>query len=310
MFEPGYVGLLRSGALGKRVAEAVASLECCRLCPRDCAENRLAGERGFCRTGRLARVASFSPHFGEERPLVGRHGSGTIFFSSCNLLCTFCQNYDISHGHVGGDVTAAELAEMMLHLADAGCHNINFVTPTHVVPQILEGLLIAAERGLRIPLVYNTGGYDSTETLRLLDGVMDIYMPDLKFWDNDNAQRYCTTPDYRERASAAVTEMHRQVGDLVMDDAGIALRGLLVRHLVMPDDIAGTPDVMRFLATEISSQTYVNVMAQYRPCGSIAPDDPAARCPARKELAAAIAAARATGITRLDGVWWPPMRGM
>ncbi len=302
MLEPGYARLLQSDALARRVGEAVALLGCCRLCPHRCAVNRLADEKGYCLTGRLASVASCGPHFGEERPLVGRGGSGTIFFSSCNLLCTFCQNYDISHGNVGGGIMAVQLAEMMLDLAASGCHNINFVTPTHVVPQILEGVLSAARKGLRVPLVYNTGGYDSVETLRLLDGVMDIYMPDFKFWDNELAEHYCAAPDYRERTCAAIREMHRQVGDLVVDERGIARRGLLVRHLVMPDNVSGTAQIMRFLAEEISPRTYVNVMAQYRPCGTVARDDPASRCPTRAEFAEAVAAARDAGLTRLDGV--------
>ncbi|MCX7590234.1 MAG: radical SAM protein, partial [Kiritimatiellae bacterium] len=211
-----YLLLYRRGELADRVKLAVARLESCNLCPRNCGVNRLKGLTGFCKTGRHVRVASYHPHFGEEAPLVGTHGSGTIFFCGCNLLCSFCQNYEISHLNIGTEVVAEELAEMMLALERCGCHNINFVTPSHCVPQILEALVIAVEGGLSVPLVYNTGGYDSVATLQLLEGVFDIYMPDFKFWDNRWAQELCSAPDYRERAIEAIREMHRQVGDLVI----------------------------------------------------------------------------------------------
>ena len=231
MFEPAYLKLYREGVLQERAREAVERLRECRLCPRECGVNRLEGEQGFCQTERRAMVSSAGPHFGEESPLVGSHGSGTIFFSSCNLLCSFCQNYDISHLREGAEVEPGTLAGAMLQLARGGCHNINFVTPSHVVPQILEALIPAVEGGLSVPLVYNTGGYDSVETLKLLDGVFDTYMPDFKFWDNEWAKRFCLADDYRERAMEALREMHRQVGDLEIDEAGVATRGLLVRHL-------------------------------------------------------------------------------
>lgn len=300
MGEPLYLALHREGTLKKRVDEALACLKECRLCPRECGVDRLADERGFCGTGRYAKVASAGPHFGEEAPLVGRGGSGTIFFSSCNLLCCFCQNYDISHSNEGGEVEAGDLALMMVRLARSGCHNINFVTPTHVVPQILEGLLAAVERGIAVPLVYNTGGYDSVETLKLLDGVIDIYMPDFKFWDASYAERFCSAPDYRERAIDAIKEMHRQVGDLVLDAGGIALRGLLVRHLVMPNDVAGTGEVVKFLAGRISPDTYVNVMDQYRPCFRADADAMINRPVTGAEFRRAVEAAREAGLTRLD----------
>jgi putative pyruvate formate lyase activating enzyme len=255
---------------------------------------------GFCETGRKAGVASYNAHFGEESPLVGRSGSGTIFIRSCNLLCSFCQNYDISHGKEGTDVGPEQMALMMVHLSQAGCHNINFVTPTHVVPQILEALPYAVERGLRVPLVYNSSGYDRVETLELLDGIFDINMPDFKFWDKRWAERYCEAPDYKEVASAALREMHRQVGDLTLDEWGIAQRGLLVRHLVMPNQVAGTEEIMTFLAREISPNTYVNVMDQYRPCGSAHRDEAINRRLNAKEYRDAVNAAIKAGIQRLD----------
>lgn len=298
--EPSYSRLARSGRLKELAGEALALLANCRLCPRRCGVNRLANELGVCRTGRLARVASYSPHFGEEAPLVGVKGSGTIFMSSCNLFCSFCQNSDISHGNQGTDLEATRIARIMLELSEQGCHNINIVTPTHVAPQILEALTIAAEAGLAIPLVYNSGGYERVETLRLLEGVVDIYMPDFKFWDGKWADRFCSAPDYPERAVEALREMHRQVGDLVLDDGGIARRGLLVRHLVMPGEIAGTRNVADFIAREISPDTYLNVMDQYRPCGYAVQDETINRRLTSHEFKTAIDAARNAGLKRLD----------
>ena len=245
-------------------------------------------------------VSSYSPHFGEEDPLVGRHGSGTIFLTHCNLFCVFCQNWDISHGGEGEEITPGDLAAIMIHLQNKGCHNINFVTPSHQVFQILSALPLAIEAGLKVPLVYNSGGYDAVETLMLLDGVIDIYMPDFKFWDPKVAERLCAARDYPERAREALKEMHRQVGDLVTDDQGVAQRGLLVRHLVLPDNLAGTNEVMKFLATELSPHTYVNVMGQYRPCGEAFQHPPLDRFPSREELADAQQAAQLAGLTRLD----------
>ena len=228
--------------------------------------DRLHDERGKCRTGRMAEVSSVQLHFGEEAPLVGTGGSGTIFFTHCNLACTFCQNHEISHGGRGRPMSPKQLAQAMVGLQDAGAHNINLVSPSHVVPQILEALRVAAEAGLRIPLVYNSGGYDALPTLHLLDGVVDIYMPDAKYGDTDAGQRYSGVPSYPAVNRAAIQEMHRQVGDLQVDERGLARKGLLVRHLVLPGGVAGTRSVMRFLAREISPKTYVNVMDQYRPC--------------------------------------------
>jgi putative pyruvate formate lyase activating enzyme len=275
-------------------------METCSLCPRACGVNRLEGETGYCRTGRNAKVASFNAHFGEEGPLVGRYGSGTIFISSCNLLCIFCQNYDISHLAEGTEVEPEQVAAMMLHLAEIGCHNINFVTPSHVIPQIIEALVPAIEQGLEVPLVFNSGGYDSKETLQLLDGIFDIYMPDFKFWDGKWADRFCNAPNYREVATEAIKEMHRQVGDLVLDKEGIAVKGLLVRHLVMPEQVAGTREIMEFLAREISPNTYVNVMDQYRPCGSADKDEFINRRLTSREYRNAVDATKRAGLTRLD----------
>jgi putative pyruvate formate lyase activating enzyme len=252
-------------ALQERAEEATARLECCEICPRHCKVNRLKEEKGFCRIGRNARVYSYSPHFGEEAPLVGRHGSGTIFFSGCNLSCVFCQNYEISQIDCGQDVSAAGLARMMVRLQDMGCHNINFVTPSHVVPQILEALVLAREEGLSVPLVYNSGGYDCAETIRLLDGIFDIYMPDAKYGRDETALKYSKAPKYTHYMKTAIKEMHRQVGDLSIDEDGIAIRGLLVRHLVLPGGLADTEEIVRFLSLEVSKNTYLNVMAQYRP---------------------------------------------
>jgi putative pyruvate formate lyase activating enzyme len=300
MTEPSYLRLYREGELAKRIDKALAMLGSCRLCPRECEVNRLEGDKGFCDTGRNARVASYNAHFGEEAPLVGRHGSGTIFISSCNLLCSFCQNYEISHEKEGVEVGPRQIASMMLQLAGWGCHNINFVTPSHVVPQLLEALPYAISKGLRVPLVYNSGGYDRVETLKLLDGVFDIYMPDFKFWDSRWAERYCQAPDYREVAADAIREMHSQVGDLVTDDEGIAVRGLLVRHLVMPNRVAGSEQVFKFLAEEVSTNTYVNVMDQYRPCGTAHRDEFINRRLTSQDFREASDMARKAGLRRLD----------
>ena len=300
MMEPSYIKLYHSGELKKRMEEAVKLLESCKLCPRECGVNRLKGEKGFCRIGRNAIVASYNPHFGEESPLVGKNGSGTIFISSCNLLCSFCQNYEISHLMEGIEVNPEQMAYMMIELFKVGCHNINFVTPTHVVPQILEALLIAIENGLNIPLVYNSGGYDKKETLRLLDGVFDIYMPDFKFWDSRWSKKFMNAPNYKDVAVEAIKEMHRQVGDLIINERGVAEKGLLIRHLVMPNNIAGTEKIMKFIAEEISPNTYVNVMDQYRPCGKAHEDLIINRMITVKEYREAVDAAKKAGLKRLD----------
>ncbi len=295
-FQPVYIETSESGLLKQKINTARNILRSCTLCPRKCKINRLTGETGVCKTGEKAWVSSFGPHFGEERPLVGQSGSGTIFFTHCNLLCIFCQNYDISHKGDGDEVSDDTLAKIMMSLQNSGCHNINFVTPSHVVPQILSAVEIAVAYGLSVPLIYNTGGYDNVETLNLLDGVIDIYMPDFKFWDTEVARATCNAGDYPEIARLAVKEMHRQVGDLMLDDSGIARRGLLVRHLVMPDGLAGTREVMRFIAAEISTDTYVNIMSQYRPCGRANEIDMLNRCPIRIELDTALEIAKEEGI--------------
>jgi len=279
----------------------VPRLSACDLCPRRCGARRAGGDAGVCGAGRLARVASFGPHFGEEAPLVGWNGSGTVFFSGCNLRCAFCQNFEISHGGEGEEVDAGALAGIFLAVQRMGCHNLNLVTPTHVVPQILEALALAGERGFDLPLVYNCGGYESLEVLRLLEGIVDIYMPDVKFLDPARAARYCGAPDYPEVARAAVREMARQVGPLRTGPDGLARAGLLVRHLVMPEDASTTAWVLDFVAEELGPQTYLNLMDQYRPCGRAGAFPEIARRISRAEWDAARAHAAARGLRRLDG---------
>jgi len=296
---PAYVALQRTGALAERAEAALQSLATCALCPRACGVDRLADQRGYCRTGRLARVSSANAHFGEEQPLVGRGGSGTIFFTNCNLGCLHCQNYDISHLGHGHELTAAELARVMLGLQQAGCENVNCVTPTHVLPQILEAVALAAPEGLRLPLVWNCGGYESVEALRLLDGIVDIYMPDAKYADPEVGQRLSAVQDYPERMRAALAEMHRQVGDLEVNGRGVAERGLLVRHLVLPEGLAGTEATMQFLAG-LSPRTYVNVMGQYHPCYRAAEDPRLRRSLSAADYEQAVQMALDAGLTRLD----------
>jgi len=297
-----YRQLYEAGKLRERVERALALLEDCHVCPRRCGVNRLEGEVGKCRTGRQALVSSFGPHFGEEAPLVGSSGSGTIFFTYCNLRCCFCQNYTISQLGEGHVVGGEELAEMMLSLQRRGCHNINFVSPTHVVPQILEALEIAVKAGLSVPLVYNSGGYDSLETLNLLDGIVDIYMPDMKYSDEKTAQRFSGVEDYPQINRAAVKEMHRQAGDLQLDDHGVATRGLLVRHLVLPHGFAGTAEVCRFLSQTVSTNTYLNVMAQYHPCHKAFDVPELARPLSGEEFTEAVRIARDRGLHCLDRI--------
>ena len=279
------------------------------MCPRRCGVNRLAAESGECQVTTQVIVSSYGPHFGEEASLVGRHGSGTIFFTYCNLHCIFCQNYTISQLGEGSPVDSEKLAGMMLSLQDKGCHNINLVSPTHVVPYILDGLELTADKGLHLPLVYNTGGYDTIETLELLDGVVDIYMPDMKYSDEKIAEQLSRIKDYPGINKAAVKEMHRQVGDLQVDEEGIAQRGLLVRHLVLPNRLAGTEEVVRFLAQEVSTNTYLNIMAQYHPCYKAFDIPQLARPISREEFAEAIQLSHQQGLYRLDKDYFPlPMR--
>ncbi len=297
---PAYLKTHKAGLLEYKIAKAQRLLESCSVCPRDCKVNRKKGETGFCRAGFLPKISSSSPHFGEEQPLVGIHGSGTIFLTHCNLGCLFCQNYSISHLDEGEEISIEQLSRMMVTMQSLRCHNINFVSPTHYVPQILAALPYAIALGLSVPLVYNTGGYDSVETLELLDGIFDIYMPDFKYSTEEVAEEYSQARDYPRVAKQAIKEMFRQVGDLVLDDRGIALRGLLIRHLVLPSGLAGTQNVMRFLSQDISKNTYVNIMAQYYPCGDIPLGSPLSRRISKLEYLQAVEIAKKEGITRLD----------
>ncbi|MFZ0964098.1 MAG: radical SAM protein [Terriglobia bacterium] len=301
-FSPAYLSLFASGELKSRIDRAVKILRCCTACPRNCRVDRLQNKFGVCRTGRHAVVASYSPHHGEEDCLRGGRGSGTIFFSGCNLRCVFCQNFDISWQLRGTVAPPERLAAIMLELQDHGCHNINLVTPEHVVPQIIEALPLAIEKGLRLPIVYNTSAYDSSESLALLDGIVDIYMPDFKYWDSEMARKYSRAPDYPQVAWRVIKEMHRQVGDLVRDEQGIAKHGLLIRHLVMPRDIAGTRQVMNWIAGELSPTTCVNLMLQYYPAGKVRGQEYAeiGRRLNRAEYEQGLNEARRAGLRRMD----------
>jgi putative pyruvate formate lyase activating enzyme len=299
VLQPVYIEAYKAGVLQDRSEKALKALENCMLCPRKCNVNRLNGATGVCKTGRNALVASYAPHFGEEAPLVGTYGSGTIFFTHCSLGCHFCQNFDISHEGYGVEVTTSHLARIMLNLQHMGCHNINFVTPSHVVPQILSALLTAVKNGLEIPLVYNSSGYDDVETLKLLDGIVDIYMPDFKFWDSGVAKQSCGASDYPEVAREAIKEMYRQVGDLHIVN-GRAVRGLLVRHLVLPLELAGTKSIVDFISREISPYTYVNIMGQYHPSGNAIESEAWGNRITEKDYSKALEYARKAGLTRLD----------
>jgi len=298
--EAAYLNCLASGDLSQRVDQAYQLLTRCCLCAWECGVNRRAGKVGVCKTGERARVSSYGPHSGEEDPLRGWRGSGTIFFSSCNMHCQFCQNHEISQSALGYEVEPEGLAAIMLELQSSGSHNINLVSPSHVVPQILAAVLIAAKAGLRLPLVYNTGGYDSIEALNLLEGVIDIYMPDMKYASSQVARHYSKIPHYAEINRAAVCEMHRQVGDLMIDERGLATRGLLVRHLVLPNGVAGSVEIFQFLASEISPNTYINIMTQYRPAFNASQFPKISRRPNQREFHAAYEAAREAGLHRLE----------
>lgn len=301
--EPSYVALWRSGVLAERAASATARLSSCDLCARNCGVDRRRGIFGAaCRTGLNARVASFGAHHGEETPISGRRGSGTIFFTWCNMRCLYCQNHNLSWTGDGCEVTSEDLAAMMLSLQKQGCHNINLVSPSHVLAQVLSALVVAAAAGLRLPIVYNTGGYDRPEALSLLDGVVDIYMPDMKYADSEIARRYSKIHNYVAVNKAAVAEMHRQVGDLVVDADGVAHRGLLVRHLILPNGQAGTEAVLRFIADEISPRTRINLMTQYRPCHRTVNDPELGRRPNAAEFRQARETAHRLGFKAPDGV--------
>lgn len=298
---PSYLRL-PPGVLSDKVREAEDILRECTLCPRNCKVDRTSGERGFCKTSDKPFISSYGAHFGEEKPLVGRSGSGTIFMGRCNIGCIFCQNYSISHLGEGIEVSFEKLADIMLSLQKEGCHNINFVTPTHQVPMILRALQIASEKGLKLPLVYNCGGYESLQAIRILEGVVDIYMPDFKYMDPAVALKYSKAEGYPDAAKAALKEMHKQVGDLLMDKRGIALRGLLVRHLVLPGGIAGTAGVVKFIASEISKNTYLNIMDQYHPRFKALNTPPLDRRITHQEYGEAIELAVEAGLTRIDGM--------
>ena len=263
---PIYLESYKNGNLSKAIDKAFDLLESCSICPRKCKVNRLNDKRGFCRIGLKPKVCSFMPHHGEEPPISGRHGSGTIFFAGCNMSCVYCQNYEFSQLDEGREVEFEELATFMLHLQALGCHNINLVTPTHVMPQFLKSLSIAIAKGLKIPIVYNTGGWELAEIINLLDGIVDIYLPDMRYADNDMAIKYSSAPDYHKLNQEAVKEMHRQAGIAQIDKEGVIKRGLIIRHLLLPNGISGTDEVMKFIAEEISKDTYISLMSQYFPC--------------------------------------------
>ncbi|MDR8389827.1 radical SAM protein [Aliifodinibius sp. S!AR15-10] len=311
-FVPAYLKLyeINRSVFEERIEEGLKVLKNCEVCPRDCNVDRTNDEHGICRTGRFAYVGSYFPHFGEEDCLRGWNGSGTIFFSFCNLKCVFCQNHELSWEGAGQTVTPDRLSDMMIELQERGCHNINFVTPEHVVPQVLEAIPPAIEKGLRLPIVYNTSAFDSLHSLELMEDIVDIYMPDFKFWDPDLSRFYTTERRYPEVARAVVKEMHQQVGDLKFDENGLALRGLIVRHLVMPNGTGGAEEIFRFLTEEISEDTYVTVMDQYRPDAQVTkkPDryEKISRRTSRKEFRKAKNAARQAGLYRLDERWRNP----
>jgi len=296
--EPSYIQLYHSGQMEERLKLLKEILQSCQLCPRQCKVNRLKGEKGYCKAPYELMVSSAFPHFGEEPPLVGLYGSGTIFLTHCNLRCIFCQNYEISHLGEGETITPRDLAKIMLYLQSQGCHNINFVTPTHYVPQIVEGLKHAIGGGLNIPLVYNCGGYESLEVIKLIEGIFDIYMPDIKFFNAELAKKYCNAPDYPEVVKKVVKEMHRQVGDLLIDNNGIAYHGLLIRHLVMPNCLEDTKEILHFIAKEISTDTYTNIMNQYRPLYMAHQYSEIARRISLKEYLTALQMAKEFGLYR------------
>jgi putative pyruvate formate lyase activating enzyme len=306
---PSYLNLTKK-KLEEKIEKLFEILKNCKICPRECKVNRLMGEKGYCQLGFLPKVSSFHPHFGEEAPLVGIYGSGTIFMTSCNLACVYCQNYEISQLRMGREVSFDELAQMMLELQSKGCHNINFVTPTPQVPQILKALLKAIEKGLKIPLVYNTGSYDSVEILKILEGIFDIYMPDTKYSDDEIAMKYSDVPNYFKIMKEAIKEMHRQVGDLEIADRdlefdglkipkGVAIKGLLVRHLVLPNDLAGSEKIFEFLSREISKNTFLNIMDQYFPCYKAFQYPELSRRITKEEFERAVKLARKFGLNRL-----------
>ena len=294
---PSYLNLSKK-ELSQRIEKLFKNLKNCEICPKKCYRNRLVGEKGFCQLGQLPMVSAFHPHFGEERALVGNHGSGTIFFTSCNLSCVFCQNYEISQLRIGEEVSYQRLAQMMIELQNLGCHNINLVSPTSHVPAIVKSLSIAREKGLNLPLVYNTNTYDSVEVLKLLNGIIDIYMPDAKYSSDVNALKYSSAPNYFGIMKKAIKEMHRQVGDLIINEEGIAIKGLLVRHLVLPNNLAGTKEIIEFFAKEISKNTFLNIMDQYYPHAKAPQYPELSRRVSQKEFETAINLIKKVGLRR------------
>ncbi|MCX7855092.1 MAG: radical SAM protein [Anaerolineae bacterium] len=306
-FEPAYLKLHRTGELAARAEKLWAIMESCRLCPRQCGVNRLKGMGGFCRASAILFISAFHPHFGEERPLVGRGGSGTIFLTHCNLRCVFCQNWEISHMGMGQESSVEEMADMMIQLQQAGCHNINLVTPTHYSALILKALDIAAGMGLRLPIVYNTSGWERLEILEVLDGIVDIYLPDFKYWDSEMAAKYSSgAANYPEVTKAAILEMHRQVGVAKPGPDGIMYRGLMIRHLVMPNDVGGSEKVMEWIAENLPKDTYVNIMSQYTPMHKAYRYPQISRRITREEYERVVKKAQELGLTNLDiqGYWW------
>jgi putative pyruvate formate lyase activating enzyme len=298
MVAPSYLRLYKSGELDERVDRLNRILESCELCPRKCRANRLEGKKGYCGSGKELIISSYGPHFGEEPEITGRNGSGTIFLANCNLLCIYCQNYEISHLGQGGEASIDEAAEIMLNLQSKGCHNVNLVTPTHFTPQLVKAISVAAGRGLKLPIFWNCSGYENIETIKLLNDIVDIYKPDMKYSQSEPAKKYSNAPDYFERCKEAVREMHRQVGDLKVDERDIAHRGLLIRHLVLPNNLAGSEKVLEFISEELSKTCYVNIMAQYRPLGRAYEYEELARRPTSTEYLRVVDYARKLGLHR------------
>jgi putative pyruvate formate lyase activating enzyme len=311
-FKPSYFQDFETNVLVKKIEKLYKILESCELCPRKCRVNRMEGEKGICNSGKNIEISSYNPHFGEEEPLVGKRnqivmswfgstgGSGTIFLTGCSLLCVYCQNYDISHLHHGKKVSLERTAEMMIELQNKGCYNINFVSPTHFAPQLINATKLAIEKGLKIPLVWNCSGYENVDIIKILEGIVDIYMPDIKYGESELANKFSKvqSPDYIISCKEAVKEMHRQVGDLKLDERGIAYRGLLIRHLVLPNNLVSSKKVLQFIADEISKNSYVNVMSQYRPEGEAFKYDELNRKPTIEEYYSVVATAKKLGLTR------------
>lgn len=306
-FEPAYLKLHQSNELKKRGEELWSMMKECRLCPRECGANRIAGERGFCQANSQLEISSYNPHFGEERPLVGKGGSGTIFLTNCNLRCIFCINWEISQGGQGSRHSIEDMANMMLHLQKIGCHNINFVTPTHYSPHILLATDVAAAHGLQLPIVYNTCGWEKLDILKILDGVVDIYLPDFKYWDGKMAGKYSSEADtYLEITAKAVIEMHRQVGAAMPASDGLMYRGLMIRHLVMPNNVSGSKKIIKWIADNLPSETFLNIMSQYHPTYKAFDYPEINRRIAKKEYKEVVDYAKELGLTKLDiqGYWF------